>query len=102
MYFLNPITSVDICITGWSQGLVYPLLQVEVHIALTIVTNVIFIDLRCGKSYLNHDKTNFASWRTQFMRINFVHDRINLGYDGKCALHKIDEINTVVLFHWML
>ena len=50
MYFLNLNTSVDIYITGKSQWFVYPLLYFKVHVfAVNIVTDITFIDLRCGK-----------------------------------------------------
>ena len=43
--------SVNICMIGWSHGYVYSLLLVKVHVfALTIFIDIIFIDLRRGKS----------------------------------------------------
>ena len=50
-FFFNPITSVYICIIGWNQGFVYPLIQVKVHVfALNIVIDITFIELKRGKS----------------------------------------------------
>ena len=50
MYFLNLNTSVNIYIPRKSQWFVYPLLHFKVHeFAVNIVTDITFIDLRCGK-----------------------------------------------------
>ena len=62
----------------------YSLILAKVHLfAVNIVIDIIFIDLRRGKSYIDHDRTSFTSPKNTncanlFSSIVIDRDRINL------------------------